>query len=204
MDCIMAVRDQPAAGKRPRFDKGVLSAPLSLRERRAGYVAALYTAVAFSAIWAPHLGQHVPKGKVSPVESFVIGLMMAGLLAWAASLRRRLALALVALLIGFVGPWGASFLFAFPLIALFAWLTIRPSRLSAGHSGTPAGATPTAGGTAPPRLSRKAGAAAATNRPAPSKRYTPPKVRTDDERRGGFGRTVRREAARRAAARRAG
>jgi hypothetical protein len=192
--------------------KGLFGQPpaplMDNRERLYGFVAATALAIAFAVIWIPHLHQAsvVLKGRhTSPVESLGFGLAMAAILAWATVVRRRWLVGLVAVYIGFVGPWNVYIVLGYAWVAFGGWLVIKNSKLQIAESKK---AQPAGGTAAPARGARPAAPASGKDRgrgrgkekvdatgrpiPAPSRRYTPPATPGKHDRKT---RRERREAA---------
>jgi hypothetical protein len=189
-------RDGATAGQRGQSGGGLpppdVGTRLEPRERALGYGGALLAALAFAALWVPHLGSAVPKGQPAPSTDLAFGLGLAAMLALATLSGRRYVLGFASLVVE-LGPWGRQPLLALPFVAFGAWLVVRASRDSrrraearrrTGRPGEAAGASRAGAkalGTSAPRARhRSAGAAeapAGRPRPAPSKRYTPPKPR---------------------------
>lgn len=135
------------------------SPPLDAQERRTGYLIALATLVAFVAIWAPHLGQVVPKKGIKPIEELGIGALMAALIAWSSLLKRRWLLALVSFYVGLVGPWGTFRYVGYALMAAGAWFLYRNAKLQADAQRSAVAADPRSSGGASGARSSRPGAA---------------------------------------------
>ena len=146
--------------------------------------------VVFAALWLPKLGQPVPKGQPSTWADLGIGIGMGLLLAWSAAVKKRWLVGLVALWIGFIGPWGPNTpvsVIRFAWIALGGWLLVKNSRAQvaaakeanreAAAQGAATGAGTARGGGGRGRgRGRGKQPLDTTGRPIPSasKRYTPP------------------------------
>ncbi|MGH9307679.1 MAG: hypothetical protein ACRD0I_12465 [Acidimicrobiales bacterium] len=181
--------------KRPTNPARVTQALITRREQLIGYVLAAYAAVGFSLIWIPLLHKTSTHHHSSATVELVVGLGMALILAATARLGRAYFMGAAALLVG-LGPWNSASVLGFPAIGLGGWMLYRTSKSAgearraaraAGGSTRPAASRRSAGraggrnATGSVRGSRRRGSAragtsaTATNRPAASKRYTPPK-----------------------------
>lgn len=129
-------------GGKARAPKRPPAPPLNQLECRIGYGIALAAAVAFVAIWVPHLGDVVPKvvvhaGKAapkkpaSPAAELAFGLVLAAILGWSTVIKRRWLLALVSFYVGLAPPWGSYRVFGYALMAVGAWLLFRNAKLQA-------------------------------------------------------------------------
>ncbi|MGH9102733.1 MAG: hypothetical protein ACRDYD_07090 [Acidimicrobiales bacterium] len=154
---------------------------LDARERLAGFAgAALVIAIAL-VLWIPALASHpVLHGRstftTTPAIAIVIGFVAAGLLVAATLYGRRVALGIVALLVGEFGPWGNELLIGFPFLALAFWQLMKFSRVSRQRVEARRRANPSTrpAGRGFGRRARQA--EIGPRRPAASKRYTPPKA----------------------------
>lgn len=180
---------------RPANPTRVTQAIISRREQVFGYLLAVYAAAGFLVVWIPILGHSSNKHHSSAAADLAIGLGMAVVLAATARWGRAYFLGAASLLVG-LGPWNTASLLGFPALGLGGWMLFRTSR-SAGEARRAARAS--AGPSRPQRGGSSSSKAAArsrsgtvrgsrrsggrrnqtqgpvSNRPAASKRYTPPK-----------------------------
>ncbi len=152
-------------GGKPRAPRRPPAPPLNQLERRLGFAVAALVAVAFVAIWVPHLGEMVPKvvakaGKAaprraaSPSSELVFGLVLAAILGWSTVIKKRWILAFVAFYSGLQGPWTSNYKFLGYAVMVFgAWLLFRNAKMqsdaqkaanaAAGRSTRPGSKSPT-------------------------------------------------------------
>jgi hypothetical protein len=179
----------------PSGRPSVLSSRLLPKERRLGFGAAAYAAVILVVLWAPKIGEHAVKGSYPPALGLGAGILAALAVLAATAYGRRYVLGVVAILTVLAFP-GTYFLYALPLWGFGGYLMFKASReaskarqaqRAAGRqAGSPRGRI-TEAARAGAKDARQGGSKKeldvdATGRALPraSKRYTPPKPKTEE------------------------
>lgn len=169
----------PAAGPRP----GPLSVQLEGRHMFVSFGVVLAAIGSFAALWGPNFSSYVAPGATGKTY-FIIGMVLALLLAAATLTRRRMLAGLAAMLLA-VAPWGPEYFLQILVFAMGIWHLVQVARVTKASRRTGEERrlpVPEPVRSAFSRIARVATgpatpvAVAAQHRqpPARSKRYTPP------------------------------